>query len=63
MKALDRRIRKLEANRPSKREVRWRDTFKWDPLVVAMWAAADFDVNNMNLAQLRILEAEIMRFA
>ena len=64
MTAFDRRLRKLEANRPDPKPAsRLIDVADLSPEVLAMWIETEGDVNMMNLDQLDAFEAELRRLA
>lgn len=60
--ALNRRLARLEAQRP-KRVSGPMIEFAWlCPQVQALWLAVDGDVNRMTLAELDMLAADLQRF-
>lgn len=60
MKAsLSRRLTKLEARRPMTGPAQLVDASALDPEVIALWLAVD--IEQMTLAQLDLLEAELRR--
>jgi hypothetical protein len=56
---LHRRLSKLEARRPAKGPAQMVDANLLDPAVLALWLAVD--INQMNLDQLDLLEANLRR--
>ncbi len=59
MSPLSRRLSKLEARRPAQGPVQLVDVSLLDPAVLALWLAVDID--QMNLAQLDLLENNLRR--
>ncbi len=61
MSLLDRRLSKLEARRPPQGQVHMIDASLLDPEVLALWLAVDID--QMTLAQLDMLEANLRKLS
>jgi hypothetical protein len=61
MSPLSRRLSKLEARRPAQGLAQMLDANVLDPAVLAMWLAVDID--QMNLAQLDLLEDNLRKLA
>ena len=59
MPPFHRRLTKLEARRPAQGPVQLVDVSLLDPAVLALWLAVDID--QMNLAQLDLLENNLRR--
>jgi hypothetical protein len=59
MSPLHRRLTKLEARRPAQGPAQMVDANLLDPEVLALWLAVDID--QMNLAQLDLLEDNLRR--
>jgi hypothetical protein len=57
---LHRRLAKLEACRPTRGAVQMLDTKQLDPAVLALFLSVG--INQMTLAQLVLLEADLRRF-
>lgn len=60
--ALYRRLTRLEAQRPKRVSGPMVSFSCLSPEVQAMWLAADGDLNQMNLAELDVLAADLRRF-
>jgi hypothetical protein len=58
--ALQRRISKLEKRHPAQGLAQMLDTKQLDPAVLALWCSVGVD--QMTLAQLALLEADLRRF-
>ena len=61
MSPLSRRLSKLEARRPAQGPVQMIDASLLDPAVLALWLAVDID--QMSLAQLDMLEANLRKLS
>ena len=61
MSPLSRRLRRLEARRPTQGPAQMLDANDLDPAALALWLAVDID--HMNLAQLDLLEGALRKLA